>query len=82
MSPGSEVLASRDGALLILTLNRPHRLNAVNATLYQRLAREMERARDDSRVRCVVLTGAGRAFCSGSAPTAFSRRFPSPSSLR
>ena len=34
MSPGSEVLASQGGALLILTLNRPHRLNAVNAALY------------------------------------------------
>ena len=82
MSPGSEVLASRDGALLILTLNRPHRLNAVNAALYAALLRELERARDDSRVRCVVLTGAGRAFCSGADLKAHRDREPTPEERR
>lgn len=62
---GSEVLASRDGALLILTLNRPHRLNAVNVGLYEGLVRELEGAEADGDIRCVVLTGAGRAFCAG-----------------
>lgn len=62
---GSEVLASRDGALRILTLNRPHRLNAVNAALYEGLVRELEGAEADNEIRCVVLTGAGRAFCAG-----------------
>ena len=62
---GSEVFASRDGALLILTLNRPGRLNAVNVALYEGLVQELESAEADSGIRCVVLTGAGRAFCSG-----------------
>ncbi len=65
MSPGSEVLASRDGALLVLTLNRPHRLNAVNAALYRGLIGELDRARVDPAIRCIVMTGAGRAFCAG-----------------
>lgn len=62
---GSEVLASRDGALLVLTLHRPHRLNAVNVALYECLVRELEGAAADRDIRCVVLTGAGRAFCAG-----------------
>ncbi len=62
---GSEVLASRHGALLILTLNRPHRLNAVNVGLYEGLMRELERAEADGDIRCVILTGTGRAFCAG-----------------
>ncbi len=62
---GSEVLASRDGALLILTLNRPHRLNAVNVGLYEGLVRGLERADQDNDIRCVILTGTGRAFCAG-----------------
>ena len=62
---GREVLATRDGALLIVTLNRPRRLNAVNMPLYQGVVREMERADAHPDIRCVVLTGAGRAFCAG-----------------
>lgn len=62
---GSEVVASRDGALLVLTLNRPHRLNAVNVGLYEGLVRGLERADEDGDIRCVILTGAGRAFCAG-----------------
>ena len=62
---GSEVLASRDGALLTLTMNRPHRLNAVNVGLYEGLIRGLERADQDSEIRCVILTGTGRAFCAG-----------------
>ena len=62
---GDEVLASRDGTLLTLTLNRPHRLNAVSMRLYQRLITELEGAAADPGVRCVILTGTGRAFSAG-----------------
>ena len=60
-----EVLTARDGAVLVLTLNRPHRLNAVNAALYRRLVAGLEAAEADSEVLAVVLTGRGRAFCAG-----------------
>ncbi len=62
---GREVLASRDGVVLTLTLHRPHRLNAVNLPLYEKLVAELEAARADRGVRCVILTGSGRAFCAG-----------------
>ena len=79
---GSEVLASRDGALLILALNRPHRLNAVNAALYESLVRELERADADNAIRCVVLTGAGRAFCAGADLKEHRDRDPTPDERR
>lgn len=60
-----KVLAARQGPVLVLTLNRPHRLNAVTARLYEELIRKLEGAEADPAVRSVVLTGAGRAFSAG-----------------
>ncbi|WP_160311063.1 enoyl-CoA hydratase/isomerase family protein, partial [Streptacidiphilus anmyonensis] len=48
-----------------LTLNRPEALNAVTADLRERLIAALEEASAARSVRVVVLTGAGRAFCSG-----------------
>ena len=62
---GREVLVTRDAALLTLTLHRPHRLNAVNLPLYAKLVAELEAAEADGGIRCVVVTGSGRAFCAG-----------------
>jgi 2-(1,2-epoxy-1,2-dihydrophenyl)acetyl-CoA isomerase len=59
-----EVLASRDGAVLTITLNRPEVYNAFNAALHERLAAALEEAAD-SEVRAVVVTGSGPGFCSG-----------------
>src|SRR5688572_14611712 len=54
----------RAGAML-LTLNRPDRLNAFDEALHGALRTALERARDDSDVRAVLLTGAGRGFSAG-----------------
>lgn len=63
---GSEpVLVRSDGALRVLTLNRPDRLNAVSLPMYESLDRELAEAASDPEVRCLVVTGAGRAFCVG-----------------
>jgi enoyl-CoA hydratase/carnithine racemase len=51
-----------------LTLNMPHRLNAIDhgeGSLQRELVETLERADADYSVRCMVVTGAGRAFCSG-----------------
>ncbi|HEY8490208.1 MAG TPA: enoyl-CoA hydratase [Dehalococcoidia bacterium] len=53
-----------DGVGLI-TLNRPDRLNALTGPMWGELADAAERLAADAAVRCVVLTGAGRAFCAG-----------------
>jgi methylglutaconyl-CoA hydratase len=50
---------------VLLTLNRPDRRNALSRGLIDALARAFARARDDAAARCVILTGAGNAFCAG-----------------
>jgi 2-(1,2-epoxy-1,2-dihydrophenyl)acetyl-CoA isomerase len=59
-----EVLTSRDGAVLTITLNRPDVYNAINREMHERLAAALADAADPA-VRAVVLTGAGRGFCAG-----------------
>jgi 2-(1,2-epoxy-1,2-dihydrophenyl)acetyl-CoA isomerase len=61
----SSVLVSLDSGVLTVTLNRPDKLNAFNPEMHKLLRSAFERARDEADVRVVVLTGAGRAFCSG-----------------
>ncbi|HEX6209582.1 MAG TPA: crotonase/enoyl-CoA hydratase family protein [Methylomirabilota bacterium] len=53
-----------DGVATI-TLNRPERLNAVNATVIRELVAALDQADGDDGVRAVIVTGAGRAFCAG-----------------
>ena len=59
------VIAERHGAVLRITLNRPERLNAVSEELYIAVLEALTEADADPAVRCVLLTGAGRAFCVG-----------------
>jgi 2-(1,2-epoxy-1,2-dihydrophenyl)acetyl-CoA isomerase len=59
-----EVLTSREGAVLTLTLNRPDVFNAFNADLHAALAEGLAAAAAPE-VRAVVITGAGRGFCAG-----------------
>lgn len=59
------VLIENDGAIRTLRLNRPDVLNAFNDDLLIALSKEAKAAARDESVRCVIITGAGRAFCSG-----------------
>ncbi|MBW2622814.1 MAG: enoyl-CoA hydratase/isomerase family protein, partial [Deltaproteobacteria bacterium] len=54
----------RDGAAWI-TLNRPEVRNALSATLIIEVYDHLTAANTDDAVRCIVLTGAGKGFCSG-----------------
>ncbi len=60
----SEVLTDRAGAVLTITLNRPEVFNAFNRALHAALREALAEAADPE-VRAVVITGAGRGFCSG-----------------
>src|SRR3954454_23723739 len=66
----AEVEASRDGAVLTITLNRPEVLNALNRAVHDGLHAAYREARKPD-VRAVVLTGAGRGFCVGQDLTEF-----------
>jgi len=58
-----------------LTLHRPDRLNAVNATMIRELVEAFDRADGDDGVRVVIVTGSGRAFCAGADLGAGGRTF-------
>lgn len=62
---GDSVLIERNGAILHLQLNRPDRVNAINAAMGAALVAALHDAAQDDTVRAVLLTGAGRAFCAG-----------------
>jgi enoyl-CoA hydratase/carnithine racemase len=59
------VLAERRGPVLLLTLNRPDRLNSWTDALEERYFARLDEAEDDPDVRAIVVTGAGRGFCAG-----------------
>ena len=59
------LLVQQDEGVLTITMNRPEVLNAVSEPMLDGLGEILEEAAQDESVRCVVLTGAGRAFGSG-----------------
>lgn len=59
------LITERRGGLLVLTMNRPERRNAMDASLTQALREALAAASRDPEVRAVLLTGAGGHFCVG-----------------
>jgi 2-(1,2-epoxy-1,2-dihydrophenyl)acetyl-CoA isomerase len=60
-----ELLYRLENRVAVLTLNRPERLNALTKDMMQALRSTLAECAVDEAVGCVVLTGAGRAFCAG-----------------
>jgi enoyl-CoA hydratase len=61
-----EILVARDGAIAVVTLNRPEKLNALTKPMWQRLGEAFGELSADDGLRCVVLRGAGeKAFAPG-----------------
>lgn len=59
------VISTRLGSIAILTLNSPEQYNALNDERMAALNEAIDRAHADPQVRCILLTGAGKGFCSG-----------------
>ncbi len=59
------ILVQQKDAVCVITLNRPEKLNSFNAEMHQELATVLEKVTTDKRIRALVITGAGRAFCAG-----------------
>ena len=64
-TPAAPLLRELDGRVLVLTLNRPQRLNALTPELHAQLREAVDHAARDPDVGALVLTGSGHAFCSG-----------------
>lgn len=62
---GAPVLLAMEGAVAVITLNRPHVLNAIDAETARAFGEALARIGDDRAVRAVLLRGEGRAFCAG-----------------
>jgi len=58
------ILFEEDGALAVITLNRPDKLNSFNEAMHRELADALSRV-EAGGARCLLLTGAGRGFCAG-----------------
>ena len=59
------LLVEKTDHVAVLTLNRPHKLNALNAELRDAMQDAVASVKTDDDVRAVIFTGAGRGFCSG-----------------
>lgn len=60
-----EVLISTENAIRVITLNRPEKRNALNDELIAALKSALREADADESLRCIVIRGAGKDFCSG-----------------
>jgi enoyl-CoA hydratase/carnithine racemase len=60
-----EVLYEAADGIAVITLNRPERMNTISGPMLAQLTELLLKANVDREVRCVILTGTGRAFCAG-----------------
>lgn len=61
----TQIRVERRGAVSLITLNRPERLNAWTPTMAEEQAHAIEAANADATIGAIVMTGAGRGFCAG-----------------
>jgi 2-(1,2-epoxy-1,2-dihydrophenyl)acetyl-CoA isomerase len=65
MNDGAQIAVERDGSVGWIRINRPERLNAFAGTMREDLLDAFRQLEADEDIRCVVVTGAGRAFSTG-----------------
>ena len=60
-----EILIDQKDRVLVITLNRPERLNAISRDMLNELSAKVVEADKNPDIRCIVLTGSGKGFCAG-----------------
>ncbi|MCW5968195.1 MAG: enoyl-CoA hydratase/isomerase family protein [Blastocatellales bacterium] len=60
-----QIIYDKQSRVAVITLNRPEKLNAYSEVMVHEMLAALADARDDDEVRAVIITGAGRGFCSG-----------------
>jgi enoyl-CoA hydratase len=70
------IVVEKAGKVATVTLNRPERLNAVNAVMHEELETFFGSVNRDGEINAIILTGAGRAFCAGGDITGFNSGSP------
>lgn len=72
----SHLIVERDGHVMVVTMNRPERRNALSPAMMRGMSQAWDEANADPDVRVVILTGAGGAFCAGADLAAMSDAAP------
>ena len=62
---GTDLLLEKEGHIAVLTLNRPEKMNAISAEMRVNLPLALEEVQEDDEIRALIVTGAGKGFCSG-----------------
>jgi enoyl-CoA hydratase/carnithine racemase len=65
MKEFQQIIYEKSGNVAAVTLNRPQKLNAYSEIMVHEILAALGDARDDDEIRAVIITGAGRGFCSG-----------------
>lgn len=73
-----EILYEKKGPITHLTLNRPHKLNAMNVTMLEDIADAIEEFESDQSAWVMILSGKGRSFCTGRDVSMFRDRMTAP----
>ncbi len=63
--PYKNIIVEIEDNIAILTLNRPDKLNCLNAAILHEMVSALKGLSEDDKIKALILTGAGRAFCSG-----------------
>ncbi len=74
MSDSDPILARKENGVSWITINRPEVLNACDIPTLKKFAAALKEAEQDEAVRCIVITGKGRAFCAGADLQSLSQR--------
>ena len=77
MSQYEQIITETKGRVGIITLNRPEKLNALSATMSRELREALLSFEADDEIGAIILTGAGRAFCSGADVSGWGRELQS-----
>jgi len=62
---GKNLILEKDGHIAVLTLNRPDKMNAISAEMRENFPLTLQEVQEDDNLRALIITGAGRGFCSG-----------------
>src|SRR5690606_22243943 len=65
MSHYQEIAVEKKGLVGLITLNKPEKMNPFSKRMYADVIDALARFDEDDNVRCIVVTGAGKAFCAG-----------------
>ncbi len=77
-----DIIFTKKDGIATITLNRPDKLNAYTPAMSDSLYRAVEDCSRDDNVRVVIITGRGRAFCSGADVKAMAARFADPAAQK